>query len=276
MADTREREGERSYDADAIEDEPGVRQYVDTVNNALNRAREHRDANLTSITTSEIRNTSENRKTARPKVYYNPDNEAPDVRSSATTIVSMAGEYRDASGRTMQVVAIPAGTKLKTIIADTDSDDPDKFDDMSYEEIQTNLRLLSDVVQAEKLHISSNGKEMNVDDRVGKVFWRWWSGDSRAKTIAFVQHLYSQAEKLCNSLVNKVDMKEEPKENTEKLIRLWNLIKSSGKGLDRLNMTYSDDKKFAAKIGTIKENYETYVDQTLKKTIDGFKSKYGD
>lgn len=239
------------------------------VQKALNKARVHRDTNLIE---SKNERRSKN-STPRPQVFYNPDNDM-DNRSIATTPVSMAGEYRDERGRPMQVVAIPAGAKLKTL-SDDDSDEVDNFADMSYEEIQTNLRLLGDVVHTEKLHISSNGKEMNVDDRYLQSMWRWWSSDSRGKTLRFIQHVYSQAEKYCNELVEKVNNRENPKENTEKLIRLWNLIKSSGKGLDRLNMTYGEDKKFAAKIGTIKENYETYVDHTLKKTIDGFKTKYG-
>ena len=246
------------------------------VQQALMNAREHRDTNLTDPRKAGSRGSRDSRGsrvTPRPQVFYNPENDAPDTRSSMTTTVSMAGEYRDDRGRPMQVVAIPHGAKLKTV-GDSDSDDGPNFDEMTYEELQTNLRLLSDVVQTEKLHISSNGKEMNVDDRFGQALWRWWSGDSRKQTMLFIEHLYQQAEIYCNNLVSKVNDGENPKENTEKLIRLWNLIKASGKGLDRLNMTYSDDKKIAARIGTIKENYETYVDQTLKKTIDGFKSKY--
>lgn len=240
------------------------------VQKALNKARDHRDTHLIDPKSGSRGSRGSNQ---RPQVFYNPDHDV-DARSVATTTVSMAGEYRDEKGRPMQVVAIPAGTKLKTL-TDDDSDEADNFMEMTYEEIQTNLRLLADIVHTEKLHISANGKEMSVDDRYVQSFWRWWSADSRSKTLRFIQHIYGQAERYCTNLVEKINNRETPKENTEKLIRLWNLIKSSGKGLDRLNMTYGEDKKIAAKIGTIKENYETYVEHTLKQTIDSLKSKYG-
>jgi hypothetical protein len=241
------------------------------VQHALNRAREHRDTTLTDHK-SGSRGSRGSRGTSRPQVYYNPDNDAPDTRSTATTTVSMAGEYLDENGRPMRVVAIPKGAKIKTV-GDDDSDDGEEFDALTYDEIQINLRLMGDLVQDEKIHISSDRKTMVVDNRYDLMgARRAWSGDSRTKTLRFIKHVYAQTEALCNDIVDKVKSNSSPKENTEKLINLYGLIQASAKGLDRLNMTYATDKLCSAKIATIKKGYETYCDQTLKKTIDGFKN----
>lgn len=234
---------------------------VAEVQQALNNARINRDQNL--------RRAPEPRKNkVRTKFYHNPDNDAMDTRSVMTT-ATVSGQYTDQNGRPMQLLAIPAGTKLQGL---TSADDENSdFTDLTYEEIQINLRLLGDIVQDEKLHISSDKKTMVVDNRVGQTARRWYSGDSRSKTLKFIKHVYDETEKLCSEIVNQVNNKDEPKENTEKLINLYGLIQQSAKGLDRLNMTYSDDKLCAAKIATIKVYFETYCDRTLKGAIDGFK-----
>lgn len=246
------------------------------VQQALMNAREHRDANLTDtrkVGSRGSRDSRGSRVTPRPQVFYNPDNDAPDTRSSMTTTVSMAGEYRDDRGRPMQVVAIPHGAKLKTVgDSDSDSDDGTTFPTLTYESIQVNLGLLSDLDQDEKLHISADGTKMYVDTRYFQTGRRWYSGDSRHKTLRFIKHLYTETEKLCEEIVALVDANDHPKENTEKLMNLYGLIQGSARGLDRMNITYSDDKWCLSEIRTIKKSYETYCDRTLKGTIDGFKN----
>jgi hypothetical protein len=268
-----DREINPPYDADEHSDK-SVEDHTQTaVQRALNNAREHRDRNLTR---DEKSSKSSKKPKSRPQYFYNPEVEA-DNRSVATTAVSMAGEYVGADGRAMQVVAIPAGAKLKTV-GDGESDDDDdmeEFEDLTYDEIQINLRLLGDLVQDEKIHISSDRKTMVVDNRYDMMgVRRAWSGDSRGKSLRFVKHVFGQTEDLCNDIVDRVNRNDQPKENTEKLINLYGLITASAKGLDRLNMTYASDKLCAARIATIKKGYETYCDQTLKKTIDGFKQNY--
>lgn len=262
---------------------------------ALNQAREHRNTELTNQNnvpeygkherngprgsySSRNSNNSRNLRDVKreQKVYYNPanDKENDDAQSVATTTVSMAGEYRDNKGRPMQVVAIPAGAKIKTV-GDSESSNGEEYENLTYEEIQTNLRLLSDLIQHEKIHVSSDRKKMIVDNRYDVMgLRRKWSGDSRTKTLEFIKHIYAQTEELCNNIVTLVNNREKPKENTEKLINIYGLIQASNKGLDRLNMTYANDKFFTAMVATIKKGNETYCDRTLKGTIDGFKKNY--
>jgi len=227
---------------------------LQAVQAALNGAREYRDKNLIKPKPATV-----------IKKYYNPDSDTKSVVSA----VAANGEYRDANGRPMQVVAIPAGTKIKNLVDDGSSDN--SFPQLNYEEIQVNLRILSDLVSDEKICISENNKTIEIDKRYMQSIRRWYSGDSRARTLEFIKHVYAETEALCNDIVQKVKANQEPKENTEKLINLYSLIGSSGKGLDRLNITYQDDKTNSAKISTIKKSYETYCDRTLKGTIDGFK-----
>lgn len=207
--------------------------------------------------------------TPRPKFFYNPipSNIAPDTISVQTAPVSVMQQQYPPN---IQFVAVPKGSKL--LQPDGDSDDSE-FELLSYEDIQINLRLLGDIVQEEKLHISSDGKHMVVDNRYGQTVRRYYSGDSRQKTLKFIKHVYSETERHCTEIVDLVSDDQQSKENTEKLVNLYGLIESSVRGLDRLNMTYSDDKLCAAKIATIKKNFQTYCDRTLKGTIEGFKQQ---
>lgn len=237
---------------------------------SLNRAREFRDTNLTDPRSgSKGSRGSKASKSSRNQVFYNPDND--DARSVATT-VSMAGEYTDENGRPMRVVAIPKGAKLKTVNDSDSDDDGAAFPALDYEMIQVNLGLLGDLDQDEKLHVSADRTKMYVDDRYLQTARRWYSGDSRHKTLRFIKHLYNETEILCSDIVKKVEAGDHPKENTEKLMNLYGLIQGSSRGLDRLNITYSDDKWCLSEIRTIKKSYETYCDRTLKGTIEGFRA----
>lgn len=259
-----------------------VNETRESIQNALNSAREYRDQNIIENTFDDDKNCvhknndkkhdSGSIMSTRPQVYYNSNSDVRSVSSRATT-VNNNGEYRDEKGRLLHIVAVPHGTTFKSILT---AENPKiyNFPHLDYEHIQINLRFLSDISQDEKIHVSDSDKGMSVDNRYLQCARRWWSADSRDKTLAFITHIYNETETLCKDLVDMVEAKEQPKENTEKLINLYGLISSSGRGLDRLNMTYSDDKVVTAKIATIKDTYKTYCDQTLKKTIDGYKQQY--
>lgn len=271
MADTNG-SGSHSDDNERNDRSADRQSRTEEIRMALENAREYRDRTVTSKRPAE--RTTERLPERLPVREFHRDDD--DTRSVATAQMSSAmssamtvnGTYLGPDGRPMQVVAIPAGTAIKTV--DTDAASESEFQKLDYETIQINLRLLSDIVQDEKLHISSDGKTMVVDNRYAQHLRRYWSGDSRSRTLYFIKHVYAEAERLCNEIVDLVNAGASPKENTEKLINLYGLIQASTKGLDRLNMTYSDDKLIAAKIATIKKDFETYCDQTLKKTIDGF------
>jgi hypothetical protein len=172
-------------------------------------------------------------------------------------------------GREIHVVQVPTAPVEKE-----ENTEEFKFKELNYDDIQVNLRLLGKVATDEKLHVSSNGKNIIVDDRMLQFIRRKASGDSRMKTLAFIQHMYEETEKMCNEAVELVTSDENPKENTEKLITIYSLIRMSDEGLNNLIVTYKADKRFIATIQTIKNKFNVYCDKTLKSTIDGFKNSH--
>lgn len=263
-------EGDNNNDADieaqiVSSDSDTEVETKNSVQAALNAAREHRDNTLIK----------KQRARENKKVFYDPKNNRNNNNNNLDTrsivsAVTTTGEYRDANGQAMQVVAIPAGTKLKNLVDENSSEDY-VFPKLNYEDIQVNLRILADLAPDEKICISGNNRTIEIDKRYVQAVRRWYTGDSRNRTLEFIKHVYSETEALCEDIMKKVRAKQDSKENTEKLINLYSLIGSSGKGLERLNITYQDDKTNSARISTIKKNYETYCDRTLKGTIDGFK-----
>lgn len=142
-----------------------------------------------------------------------------------------------------------------------------EFINLSYEDIQVNLRLLSDLKEGEKLMIKDN-RYIVVDDRFGSSLWRIFSDDSRIRSLDFISHVIEESGRYCSDAVKKIKMKTERKANMEKLIHIQSLLTSSQTGLSRLIETYSDDKLSRAKIETIIKTINTYKDQDLKNAIE--------
>lgn len=141
------------------------------------------------------------------------------------------------------------------------------FKHLSYEDIQVNLRLLSDLKEGEKLMIKDN-RYIVVDDRFGLSLWRFFSDDSRIRSLDFISHVIEESGRYCSDAVKQIKMNSEKKANMEKLIKIQSLLTSSQTGLSRLIETYSDDKLSRAKIETIINTINTYKDKDLKKAIE--------
>ena len=152
-----------------------------------------------------------------------------------------------------------------------DKSNPDNFEDLTYSEVQINLRLLSDVKEGEKLMIT-DGRFMQVDNRFVQTARRWLSSDSRARTLRFIDHLIQSAKKYCSDAVDKVQKNEQKQINLEKLINIQSLLKNALTGLGRMVSTYSEDKLNLAIIETYRSTITVFCDQDLKRAIADHKS----
>lgn len=151
--------------------------------------------------------------------------------------------------------------------SDLNSEDM-KFPDLSYVDVQINLRLLSDLKEGEKVMVV--GKFMQVDDRYIQSFRRYWSSDSRIRTLNFINHVIEWAQKYCEDALEKTKKgdAEQRKNNFEKLLNIQTLLRSSLTGLSRISATYGDDKHNLATIETFKSTIQTFCDQDLKKALE--------
>lgn len=149
--------------------------------------------------------------------------------------------------------------------------DADNFAELSYMDVQINLRLLADVKEGEKLMVLDE-TYITVDQRYGQLVRRYWSCDSRERTLRFINHLINAAKRYCKEAVDKVKKRENKQDNLEKLINIQSLLKSSMTGLSRMATTYAQDKKNSATIETYKSNITVFCDQDLKRAIDDGKS----
>ncbi len=142
----------------------------------------------------------------------------------------------------------------------------DGFDNLTYEDIQVNLRLLADLKEAEKLMI--DGKYITVDQRYIQTVRRWLTADSRHRSILFIDHVINETKRYCEEIVKLIKEDVHHKENMEKLLGLQSLLNGSQTGLSRLATTYNDDKLNRARIETIQNKIKTFCDLDLKKAIN--------
>lgn len=156
-------------------------------------------------------------------------------------------------------------TDIKQSSMKNQSDD-DEFTTLSYTDVQINLRLLSDLKEGEKIMVHNNC--MQIDQRYVQPIRRFFSSDSRDRTLQFIHHLINSTKKICNDTVDKVNHNVDKKINLEKLIRLQSLLKSASIGLGRMILTYKEDKLNLATIETYKASIDDFCDQDIKKIID--------
>jgi hypothetical protein len=150
--------------------------------------------------------------------------------------------------------------------AKPDEDVVTKFKDLSYTDVQINLRFLGDLKEGERVRIIDE-KYMQVDQRYVQSVQRYFSSDSRQSTLNFIEHLINWAKKYCNDAVEKIRNNEDRQNNLEKLINLQALLNSAKTGLSRMASTYMGDKHNLATIETFKNTIQTFCDQDLKKAI---------
>lgn len=138
--------------------------------------------------------------------------------------------------------------------------------DKTVQDIQINLRLLGDIKENEKLMVDDD-RYLRVDNRPFQLFQRWWSEDSRSRTIEFIDRLIVATKEYCEHVVSKIETDYQNKENFEELLRFHGLLNSAIVGLSRLNVTYGSDKLSRAKIETILSKIRAFCDMDLKKAV---------
>jgi hypothetical protein len=141
-----------------------------------------------------------------------------------------------------------------------------EFTDLSYEEVQINLRLLGDLKEGEKLIIADN-KYIQVDRRYIQGFRRYISSDSRGKSLRFINHIMYWAKMYCSDSVDAINRKINTQDNMASLINIQKLLGGAQTGLGRLLITYGDDKHNKATIETFISTISTFCDQDLKRAI---------
>jgi hypothetical protein len=141
-----------------------------------------------------------------------------------------------------------------------------EFCRLSFEDIQVNLRLLSDLKEGEKLMITENRYAV-VDNRYINSLWRMISSDSRLKSFDFIIHVIQETQNYCNNTVNNINNNIETEKNMKKLVNLQSLLEQTIEGLTRLTETYSDDKLSRAKLRTIQKTITTFKEQDLDQAL---------
>ncbi len=157
-----------------------------------------------------------------------------------------------------------ASTKITNVALNINENE--NFKELSYTDVQINLRLLGDLKEGEKVMIV-DGKYMQVDQRFGQSLRRYWTEDSRNRTVYFIEHVIEAAKKYCNEAVEKINSDNNKLINLEKLINIQSLLRSSLTGLSRISATYSNDKHNMATIETFRTTIQTFCDQDLKRAM---------
>ncbi len=157
---------------------------------------------------------------------------------------------------------------------DTENFDDDWTNDdstqckMSFDDIQVNLRLLCDIKENEKIML--NNKFMMVDQRMLQSVRRYFTSDSRTKTINFIEYTINEAICFCKQIIYPDEYSDKfnlTNDNLEKLMQLQLLLKGTLIGLNRLAITYGNDKLSRAKLETIQANIRTFDELHLKRCI---------
>ena len=166
---------------------------------------------------------------------------------------------------------------LSTVNTNRIEDDEDenniddvKFQELSYEDVQINLRLLGDLKEGEKLMISGD-RYVVVDQRYIQGIRRYLTSDSRIRSLDFISHVIIETKRYCEEAVKNINQNDYKQINLEKLINIQTLLTGALTGLGRMATTYNDDKLSRAKIETIATTVKTFCDRDLKSAIDSDK-----
>lgn len=174
---------------------------------------------------------------------------------------------------TVSTTASTTASKQAVLISEVDQQLADNFAVLSYMDVQINLRLLADIKEGEKLMMADNHC-ITVDQRYVQAVRRYWTADSREKTLRFINHLIIAAKNYCDDSVANIKtatVKQIQQDNLERLINIQSLLRSATTGLGRMATTYADDKRNLATIETFKADIAVLCDQDLKRAISNNK-----
>lgn len=207
------------------------------------------------------------------EIYSESDDDYVDV-SSSTNKEKAVETVSDNTDNEEELSSTEKKTSKKVKINAKKIDNPDEecFKNLTYEQVQINLRFLADLKEGEKVMIT-DGRFMTVDQRYAQSVRRYLTSDSRTRTLNFISHVITCTKNYCCSAVDSISKNQRRQINLEKLINIQSLLRNAKTGLGRLSATYSDDKLNLATIETFKSEIETFCDQDLKRAIDADKTK---
>ena len=137
------------------------------------------------------------------------------------------------------------------------------FKDLSYSDVQINLRLLSNLNEGDQLMIL-DGTYIQVDDRYFfSGLRRAYSSDSRKRSLDFIEHVITWAQKHCLDAVDKIKRGEEEQNNKNKLKNIQFLLTTALSGMDRFANTYKEDRLTESYIDTLRKNMLDFLAQEL-------------
>lgn len=150
--------------------------------------------------------------------------------------------------------------------------------------IFVNLRIISKIPENGKLSTTSPGQvSLETDSYFSKV-WRTLTGDSRNKTVKFLQRLISDATEISDNMINSLIVnKNLSKQNNDRVsidVNIYRLndynkklqqlkklvreLRNSKKGIANLHITYSTDADVTSKIEEIIDKIESQVSKIEK------------
>ncbi len=191
------------------------------------------------------------------------------IPSTASTLSTAASTTTTVSPKKMN--PIPTVITVITPLNAKNKTEQKRFKDLDYDDIQINLRVITNLNEGEKIMII-NDKHMQPENRYFSGFiMRGWSGDSVETTLQFIDHLIEETKKQCDEVVvlinsnsSNTDIKQY---NLNKLIDTQTLLKSSINGLNKLATTYKCNQLNVATIDTQIATIRTFCDQDLKKVV---------
>lgn len=133
---------------------------------------------------------------------------------------------------------------------------------LTLDEIETNLRVLGDIKENEKLVI--DGNFIKVDDRYLSSFRRWWSEDNRNLIIVFLSSIINHCKKYYIDMVTIIKNGDNNcKETYNRLSTFTMLIEKSRDGLHNLALTYNSDKLIRARMECLKRQLNYLVSEFI-------------
>lgn len=143
-------------------------------------------------------------------------------------------------------------------------DDRDDNEIYEYEELLTNLKLLSQVKEDDKL-MADYGNQYSIDTRYYfQSVRRWIFGDSKDLTCGFIKNIIKSINFHSNDLIEKIDKNN--KNKVDDILKLNNLTSdmiSCRNGLENLKITYRKSPIFRSKIDIFIDQFRIRIEKNF-------------
>lgn len=173
------------------------------------------------------------------------------------------------SGRshcTDAIVVSPTSESTADILTQHDiieiSNVPNLHYEFSIDELHTNLILLSNVKQGNKLIIQDN--LLNIDTNFGQCITRWFNVIDRKKTMQFIKSIIEQTFCKIDEIINdSITVSNTAKNRDYNIQRFTTELKNSTVGLINLKITYETDELIKSVIDVILEDINNKISTNI-------------